>query len=879
MAFEVATATVTIVPNMKGSQEKITEGLGGEKAGKAAGQQAGGSLVGTLKKVVAAAAIGDFIKSSLEAGGDLQQSFGGLETIYGDSAEAMKQYAQQAYQMGISANDYAETAVGMGAALKAAFGGDTEKAMEAANTAIQDMTDNAAKMGTPIESIQNAYAGFAKGQYNMLDNLKLGYGGTKSEMERLLADASKLSGVEYNIDNLGDVYDAIHVIQQDLGLTGVAAQEASTTFSGSFGSMQSAATNFLAALSLGEGVDESFRALVGSAETFFVGNLLPMVGNVLSQIPGLVAQLPGYLAELIPDIIPVAGDMIAGIVTGLVDGIPTFIDGMGELLGSVWDAIGDIDWAGVGQFCVDAIGAAWDSITGIADDIWGKVKAVFSGEIDVKAILTSAWDALSGVAQGIWDTVSNIFVGEISVADILTNAWNSLTEVAQGIWDAIIGIFTGGIDVSDVGTEAWNSLEGVASGIWESVKAVFTAAINVVDVVTDAWGNLLGIATGFWSDVVGVFTGKVTVSELVTSAWESLKGVAETYWNLAKGVFEAAGPAVKAVVTTAWNTLKTTATVLWNTAKGVFASAPKVKAVITTAWDSLKGVAEGIWSGAKGVFEAAAPAVKAVTTTAWDGLKGVASGVWDGVKEVFGSFEIEWPDFGELAAGAFEGLKNAAKSAWDWVKGIFGGGSSDETVQAVEGSTKEMEAALAACNLVVSDVDTSAIDTANTQVETTTGNWETRMSSLSLALPSISTLSLISASSSIYNTIAAWQSAMNFSWSVPTPHGSLPVISVSMGSASSSDGKTTASYPIFSVGTQWYAKGGIFKQPTVIGVGEAGAEAALPLDTFWRRLDDTLGGSGAGNVINNYIEVNGATDPVAYADELARELQQQLKRA
>lgn len=176
MAFEVATATVTIVPNMKGSQEKITEGLGGEKAGKAAGQQAGGSLVGTLKKVVAAAAIGDFIKSSLEAGGDLQQSFGGLETIYGDSADAMKEYAQQAYKMGISANDYAETAVGMGAALKAAFGGDTEKAMEAANTAIEDMTDNAAKMGTPIESIQNAYAGFAKGQYNMLDNLKLGYG-------------------------------------------------------------------------------------------------------------------------------------------------------------------------------------------------------------------------------------------------------------------------------------------------------------------------------------------------------------------------------------------------------------------------------------------------------------------------------------------------------------------------------------------------------------------------------------------------------------------------------------------------------------------------------------------------------------------------------
>lgn len=176
MAFEVATATVTIVPTMKGAQEKIQEGLGAEKAGKQAGEKTGSGLVGTLKKVVAAAAIGDFVKTSLSAGADLQQSFGGLDTIYGDSAAAMKEYAQQAYQMGLSANDYAEQAVGMGAALKAAFGGDTDAAMKAANMAIADMTDNAAKMGTPIESIQNAYAGFAKGQYNMLDNLKLGYG-------------------------------------------------------------------------------------------------------------------------------------------------------------------------------------------------------------------------------------------------------------------------------------------------------------------------------------------------------------------------------------------------------------------------------------------------------------------------------------------------------------------------------------------------------------------------------------------------------------------------------------------------------------------------------------------------------------------------------
>lgn len=160
-----------------------------------------------------------FIKSSLEEGGNLQQSFGGLETNLWGCSGGGQDYAREAASAGISANDYAEQAVSFGAALKQAFGGDTVKAAEAANTAIMDMADNSAKMGTDIASVQNAYQGFAKQNYTMLDNLKLGYGGTKEEMQRLLQDAQKLSGVKYDISNLGDVYDAIHVIQQDLGVT------------------------------------------------------------------------------------------------------------------------------------------------------------------------------------------------------------------------------------------------------------------------------------------------------------------------------------------------------------------------------------------------------------------------------------------------------------------------------------------------------------------------------------------------------------------------------------------------------------------------------------------------------------------------------------
>ena len=173
---EVAQATVTIIPNMKGSQATISKELDAsmESSGESAGKSLGTKLLGTLGKIGVAAGIGKLIKDSVAEGANLQQSFGGLETLYGDAAEAAKQYAFEAAAAGISANDYAEQAVSFGASLKSAFGGDTEKAVEAANTAIMDMTDNAAKMGTPIESIQNAYQGFAKGQYNMLDNLKLG---------------------------------------------------------------------------------------------------------------------------------------------------------------------------------------------------------------------------------------------------------------------------------------------------------------------------------------------------------------------------------------------------------------------------------------------------------------------------------------------------------------------------------------------------------------------------------------------------------------------------------------------------------------------------------------------------------------------------------
>lgn len=245
-----------------------------------------GALISGIQSL--GSAIKGVFATALDEGAKLQQSFGGIDTLYQGAEDTMKQYATAAASAGISANTYAEQAVSFGASLKKALGGDAVKAAESANKAIMAMADNSAKMGTDIGSIQMAYQGFAKGNYTMLDNLKLGYGGTQQEMQRLLNDASKLEGAmgkKFNINNFADIVEAIDLVQKDLGVAGVAAKEAETTFSGSFAAMKASASNFLANLSLGEDVGPALKTLISSTSTFLLGNFVPMVGNIMRQLP------------------------------------------------------------------------------------------------------------------------------------------------------------------------------------------------------------------------------------------------------------------------------------------------------------------------------------------------------------------------------------------------------------------------------------------------------------------------------------------------------------------------------------------------------------------------------------------------------------------
>lgn len=328
---DLGKAYVQIIPSAEGITGRIQNILDPE--GQKAGASLGTKIVGFAKKAFVAGAITKVVKDSLYEGGKLQQSIGGIETLFKDSSDKVRENASKAFEtVGVSANEYMENVTSFSASLLQSLGGDTEKAADIANMAMIDMGDNANKMGTNMQDIQNAYQGFAKQNYTMLDNLKLGYGGTKSEMERLLKDAEKLTGVEYNIENLSDVYEAVHAIQVELEITGTTAKEASETLTGSFAAMGAAFKDLLGNIALGENVGESLRNLGETVSTFILGNLLPMLWNIVKAIPQMVV---GIFTEFIPGLIQGGIDAMRHLGLGFEQGLPEFK----EKLGEVWENV------------------------------------------------------------------------------------------------------------------------------------------------------------------------------------------------------------------------------------------------------------------------------------------------------------------------------------------------------------------------------------------------------------------------------------------------------------------------------------------------------------------------------------------------------------
>ena len=504
---DLGDAYVNIIPKAPGISNKI-EGLvgtGADGAGRSAGSKIGAGLLGTLGKVVSVAAVGSILQSAFSAGGNLEQAFGGLETIYGDAAAGAKAYAVEAAAAGISANSYAEQAVSFGAALKQAFSGDTQAAMEAANTAIMDMADNSAKMGTDIGSIQAAYQGFAKQNYTMLDNLKLGYGGTKTEMERLLADAEKLSGVKYDINNLGDVYDAIHVIQEDLGLTGVAAAEAESTLTGSAAAMKASWENLLAAMTTGEGLDSAMQNL-GTSAGNLLKNVVRMAGNIAKQLPQLFT---GLFSTIGPSILPVVTELFTGLMTGITTQLPTLLTGgmtmLQTLIQGILTALPQL-LTTAAQFIPTLVNGFLPQIPGLLAQGASILQSLISGIVTaLPQILSAAANIVMQLVTGIAANLPQILESGISLIGQLAAGAISAIPTLLMMIPELFSQFASAFRSVDWASVGRSIIDGIVNGVRSAASSLFSSLRDLASQALEAAKSALkiGSPSRLFADEVG----------------------------------------------------------------------------------------------------------------------------------------------------------------------------------------------------------------------------------------------------------------------------------------------------------------------------------------------------------------------------------------
>ena len=712
MATEIAQAYVQLIPSARGITGKIQSILDPEAsaAGQSAGQSLGSSLVSVMTKVIAAAGIGKAFSAAISEGAALQQSLGGIETLFKGSADKVKGYANEAYKTtGLSANAYMENVTGFSASLLQSLGGDTNKAAETANMAMIDMSDNANKMGTSMGSIQLAYQGFAKQNYTMLDNLKLGYGGTKQEMERLLNDAQKLTGVKYDINNLSDVYNAIHAIQENLDITGTTAKEAASTFSGSFESMKAAAQNVLGKLALGENILPSLHALLKTTSTFLFDNFLPMVGNIFSGL-GLVltegisqiaSQLFGdaFGSAVYSQLSRVTGifqtffDMIFGslskqdnidILTMLgfsegaanqivnsADNIRVTFENIGAVAGNVAsivvDFVGDLLGIKDGEQGVNLLGIAFESISGFIRDAseslskftsWLKDSPLALDALKSAVVgITSAWagyKAVLAVIKGI-ETIRNatlaitngLMLAQFVRTGTLTTAEAANAAATMGASGAF-GIFNAVLSANPIGLIVTAVAALTAGLVWFFTQTETGQQIwsSFVDWIKQAWQGIADFFVGLWS---GISEGASTLWDGVVTTWNAYIESLKVMWNAVVTFFSDLWESIKEAASVAWTAITTT-----------------VMTIVQPFIDGFMNVWNNISDG---------------LTQIWEGIKMIFQGAWEFIKSIFlGAIliiiDLVTGNFNQLGADLsliWEGIQNGISLIWEGIKTFFSG--------------------------------------------------------------------------------------------------------------------------------------------------------------------------------------------------------------
>ena len=687
--------------------EKIGNGL--QKLAKA------GAVVLAATATVAATALVSLSTKAVQCYADYEQLVGGVETLCGAGGQSIEEYADsvgksvddvsaeynnlmkaqdavldhanKAYETaGLSANAYMETVTSFSAALISSLDGDTVKAAEVADKAIVDMSDNANKMGSSMESIQNAYQGFAKQNYTMLDNLKLGYGGTKEEMQRLLDDAGKLANQKFDLSSYADIVEAIHVVQENMGIAGTTAKEAATTIQGSIGMMKASWTNFVTGLA-DENADLStlMDAVIDSFVTV-VDNIAPKVIEILPKIAGaveyIIGGIAGYLPDMLNELLPPLLSAVTALVNGIITAIPSLLSTLApvlvDTLGNIFEQISSstgFDFSGLFNGIVEGASQMGGVLKGILPSIVSVIQqlmppilqiaqAIFTVETELKtAMIPILMQVIEAIAPIVAQLLSELIPPLLQIVQAVLPAITALLEPIIMIIQSLCTVLSPIISIlGSVISQVATMLIPIIQQLCDFITTVLTPIIQgILTVVEEVIGwvvrfiqdNMTTIQSIFQSafDVIGgiidffvaLFTGDWE------GMWEAVKGILTSYWEyivniftLIKDFLASIGSAIWSVVQNAWE----------NVYMAIYNKITKIKDSITNTFNTIKTTVSDIFTKMKdsvtSIFEGIWSAIKGVVNKILGGIETMCNGVIKGINKLLDGIESVANAAGEL---------------------------------------------------------------------------------------------------------------------------------------------------------------------------------------------------------------------------------------